>query len=74
MKKVAEEPKLNEKLLASNEFLRSYNQSMPEGYPHVSLVLLQKFKNEHLSLFKVSCLWSLDQHRKRLIDWLPQNI
>lgn len=61
-------------LLSAAEFLESYNKNMPKGYPHVSMEILQKFKNEHLSLFKNSGLWSLDQHRKRMIDWLPQNI
>ena len=74
MKKEREESKLNERLLTNQEFLLSYNQNMPLGYPLASLTLLQKFKDEHLSLFKANSLWSLDQHRKRLIDWLPQNI
>ncbi|MDP3875288.1 MAG: hypothetical protein Q8Q22_02100 [bacterium] len=74
MKKVGEGLRPNERLLSNEEFLQSYNQNIPMGYPHASLALLQKFKDEHLSLFKANCLWSLDQHRKRLIDWLPQNI
>lgn len=61
-------------LLTASEFLESYNKNMPDGYPRVSLEILQKFKDQHLSLFKKSGLWSLDQHRKRMIDWLPQNI
>ena len=61
-------------LLTMTEFLESYNQNMPKDRPLVSLEILQKFKDEHLSLFKNKGLWSLDQHRKRMIDWLPQNI
>ena len=56
------------------EFLESYNKNMPESYPHVSLAILQRFKDEHPSLFKSNGFWSLDQHRKRMIEWLPQNI
>lgn len=74
MKKVPGFIPTNEKPLSTSEFLESYNQNMPQGYPLVSLAQLQKFKDEHLSLFKVGGLWSLDQHRKRLIDWLRQNI
>ncbi len=61
-------------LLTAAEFLESYNKNMPKGYPHVSLEILERFKDQHLSLFKNKGLWSLDQHRKRMIDWLPQNI
>jgi len=64
----------NDTPLTDVEFLESYNKNMPEGYPHASLVLLEKFKEVHLSLFKTGDTWTLDQHRKRLIDWLPQNI
>jgi len=64
----------NEKLLSIAEFLTTYNETTPAGFPLASLAKLQKFKEEHLSLFKANGFWTLDQHRKRLIDWLPQNI
>ena len=63
-----------EVFLTSSEFVESYNRNMPEGYPHVSIAILEKFRNCHLSLFKSNDLWSLDLHRKRMIDWLPLNI
>ncbi len=63
-----------EVFLTVEEFLRNYNSNMPQGYPHVSIAILEKFKAEHSSLFKDNHLWSLDRHRKRMIDWLPQNI
>jgi hypothetical protein len=74
MKKASPKVVPQEILLSAPEFLESYNKNMPKGYPNVSLEILQKFKTEHASLFKKSGLWSLDQHRKRMIDWLPQNI
>ncbi len=74
MKKLPKPLQLNEIMLTPAEFLESYNKNIPEGYPHVSMDILQKFKESHLSLFKSNDLWSLDQHRKRMIDWLPQNI
>lgn len=69
MKKVPE-VMLNEVPLTTAEFLESYNQNMPEGYPNASLALLKQFKEKHTALFKGDGLWTLDQHRKRLIDWL----
>jgi hypothetical protein len=55
------------------EFLKSYNKNIPEGFPHASESLLRKFKEEHLSFFKHGDLWSLDEHRKKIMDWLPLN-
>lgn len=46
---------------------------MPKTFPRASLALLEKFRAEHLTLFKNDNLWSLDLHRKKLIDWLPRN-
>lgn len=74
MKKVSERIVPNETLLTAAEFLESYNKNMPEGYPHVTLVILEKFKEAHPSLFKNNSAWTLDLHRKRMIEWLPQNI
>jgi hypothetical protein len=74
MKKSPKEPGLNEISLTIAEFLETYNKNMPVNYPRASLALLQKFKASNESLFKSGDKWSLDQHRKRLIDWLPQNI
>ena len=74
MKKISRKVMPNETFLTNDEFLESYNENMPQGYPLVSLAILEKFKDGHLTLFKANGLWSLDQHRKRMIDWLPQNI
>ncbi|MDO8565510.1 MAG: hypothetical protein Q7R67_02745 [bacterium] len=65
---------LNELPLTISEFLKSYNENMPMEHPQVSLAQLHKFKEAHQSMFKTDGIWSLDQHRKRLIEWLPQNI
>jgi hypothetical protein len=63
-----------EEPLKDSEFLKSYNANMPEGYPLVSLAILNRFKKEHPFLFKNSEFWTLDRHRKHMIMWLPQNI
>ena len=63
----------NELSLTTLQFLDNYNRNIPRNYPHVSLDLLERFKSEHLSLFKADGLWTLDKHRKHMIDWL-QNI
>lgn len=73
MKNYLKEPALNEILLSLNEFLISYNKNMPANFSQVSEEQLLKFKDEHGSLFRNSDKWSLDLHRKKLIDWLPRN-
>lgn len=55
------------------DFLESYNKNMPVSFPRASAKLLIKFKETHPTLFKKGDTWSLDQHRKKLMDWIPQN-
>jgi len=47
---------------------------MPTNFPQVREEDLLKFKKEHEPLFKKGNTWSLDQHRKKVMDWLPRNI
>jgi hypothetical protein len=52
-------------------FLRIYNDDLPKGFPIATASLLREFKKTHASLFRLDGSWSLDQHRKRVMDWLP---
>lgn len=61
-------------LISEAEFLESYNKNMPSIFPRVTGALLKKFKSEHSALFTHGELWSLDQHRKKIMDWLPRNV
>ncbi len=74
MKNNPKELKLNEIPLSLPEFLKSFNQNMPANFPQVSEEELLIFKKEHEILFRKSGTWSLDQHRKKVMDWLPRNI
>ena len=61
----------SEKLLSFGDFLKSYNENLPLQFPRVSLALLREFKKKNEMLFKHDHnLWSLDQHRKKVMDWL----
>ena len=64
----------NETPMTAQEFLKSFNDNMPQGYPLVTPEILEKFKLAHPHLFKSPNLWTLDLHRKRMIEWLPQNL
>jgi len=63
---------LNEMPLSLLEFLGSYNKNMPASFPRATAALLEEFQEEHPTLFKRNNMWSLDQHRKKVLDWLPR--
>ncbi|MEK7635375.1 MAG: hypothetical protein AAB446_03035 [Patescibacteria group bacterium] len=73
MKSNSQELKLNEIQLSLLDFLKSFNQNMPANFPQVSEAQLLMFKKEHEALFKKGDTWSLDNHRKKVMDWLPRN-
>jgi len=60
----------SEKSLSFGEFLKAYNEKLPTDFPQASTPLLKEFKKMHASLFKDTNAWSLDQHRKKVMDWL----
>ena len=65
----------SEEELSLSNFLKSYNGVLPLQFPRASLALLREFKKTHISLFKDSTdSWSLDQHRKKVMDWLPSRL
>ena len=54
-------------------FMESYNKSIPISFPKVSVKILKNFQSLHPILFKHSDEWSIDKHRKRVMDWLPSS-
>ncbi len=70
--KYGEELKINERHISLLDFLKSYNENMPVNFPRATTALLNKFQQEHAMLFKKGNFWSLDLHRKKLMDWLPR--
>jgi len=60
----------SEQSLSFSDFLKSYNEGLPLQFPRASLALLREFKKAHETLFKSDNVWSLDQHRKKVMDWL----
>jgi hypothetical protein len=51
-------------------FVEYYNENIPEAFPRATLKALEKFKIAHPVLFKESSEWTIDRHRKKLMDWL----
>jgi len=64
----------SEKKLSLPEFLSMYNEGLPSEYPKASTPLLTAFNLKHPELFKREGVWSLDQHRKKFMDWLPNHL
>lgn len=65
---------LNQIKIPILNFMESYNKSVPVSFPRVSIKILKKFQTLHPILFKHSNEWSIDKHRKRVMDWLPSYI
>ena len=73
MRKNAADYKISQEQVSSSDFLKSYNKNIPATFPKATVVLMNKFKDNHIMLFKHGDLWSLDQHLKKMMDWLPRN-
>ena len=70
MRRKNEELERNQLMTSVAVFMESYNQTIPLGFPRVSIKALKEFQVAHPMLFKKSDEWSIERHRKRLMDWL----
>ena len=61
---------INQVITTASVFIESYNKAIPDGFPKASIKLMNKFQFEHPTLFKSKNEWSIDKHRKKLMDWL----
>ena len=52
-------------------FVQYYNQNIPAAFPRATKEALAEFQTTHPALFDESKLWTIDKHRRRLMDWLP---
>lgn len=73
MKGNQEDLELNQDQTSLAIFVRSYNKNIPVGFPRATAVVLKKFQTTHAMLFKRGDSWSIDQHRKRVMDWLSSH-
>lgn len=70
MKHVDKVQEANEALVSLASFTESYNKTIPLGWPRASAKALKQFQIAYPLLFKNGDAWSIDKHRKRLMDWL----
>jgi hypothetical protein len=52
-------------------FIEYYNKNIPASFPRATKEALTEFKTTHTALFDDNGLWTIDKHRRRLMDWLP---
>ncbi len=64
------EQEISKIVVSTSVFLASYNRDIPKGFPEASLENLEQFYKAHPLLFKDGRKWSMDRHRKRVMDWL----
>ncbi len=67
------ETEINTAKIPLADFLKYYNSSIPEQFPRATILLLEEFKETHASFFRKGNHWSIDEHRKRVMDWLTLN-
>jgi hypothetical protein len=73
MKKIDEAYEFSKTQTSVSVFLETYNQGIPKFFPRASTENLEEFQNLYPALFKDRNLWSIAQHRKKLLDWLFEN-
>jgi len=64
------EQEISQIIVTTSAFVASYNRDIPKGYPEASVENLEQFYKAHPLLFKNGRKWSMDRHRKRVMDWL----
>jgi len=70
MKSKSNELEQNQAITSLIVFIENYNKSVPQDFPHATSKALKQFQITHPALFKNVDDWSIDKHRKRLMDWL----
>lgn len=70
MKSRSNEFEQNQAITSIAIFIENYNKSIPGDFPRATTKILREFQTTHPGLFKETDDWSIDKHRKRLMDWL----
>lgn len=73
MRRKNEQYELSQILTSLPVFIENYNKSVPLGFYQATSKMLVKFQELHPMLFKKGDAWSMEKHRKRVMDWLFSN-
>lgn len=64
----------SEEARSLNDFCGEYNKDLPASFTPASISLLTEYRRLHPEAFRNGGSWSLDRHRKKIIDWLPMRV
>lgn len=64
----------NQAMTMAADFLDLYNATIPAHFPKVTLETLKKFQTTNPAFFKRGNEWSIERHRKHLMDWLSSRV
>jgi hypothetical protein len=67
------EPDLNLVSVKTKDFVQYYNENVPDTFPRASIYTLEKFQDTYPGLFGKDKEWTIDKHRKKLMDWLSSH-
>ena len=70
MKKRDLELEKNQAMTTIADFLERYNRMIPAHFPKATTERLNQFRLANTALFRGIDGWSIEKHRKRLMDWL----
>lgn len=63
-------PDINSIKTSVVDFVAYYNLNIPKSFPRASLQSMEKFRATYASLFNGVDDWSIEKHRKKVMDWL----
>ena len=65
------EQEVNFAVMTLADFVHYYNKTTPMAMPRATKEALVEFQTTHATLFDESKMWTIDKHRRRVMDWLP---
>ncbi|MCX6713517.1 MAG: hypothetical protein NTV48_00200 [Candidatus Vogelbacteria bacterium] len=64
------EQEVNLAVMTIETFIQYYNKNIPASFPRATTKALEQFQVSHANLFDDNKFWTIDKHRRRLMDWL----
>jgi len=58
---------------STSDFIEYYNKNIPKSFPRATAEVLEEFQAKFPSLFKGKSEWTINKHRKKLMDWLSSH-
>ncbi len=59
--------------VTASVFTQYYNDNVPKTFPRATLPALLRFQAAYPGLFNGNSEWTINKHRKKLMDWLASH-